>query len=83
MSTINPGPLRFGGWVANNNGPDDVASNEKLETEQNRAAHILPVKGIIIASVVLNDSCESHGGNHLPTATMNTPTPSTLVRPLP
>jgi hypothetical protein len=48
----------------NDHGPNDVASNEKLETEQNRAPHILPVKRIIIASLVCATRCKSYGGNH-------------------
>ncbi len=45
-----------------NNGPDNVASNKKLETEQNRASNILPVKRIIIAGVVHAMKNESASG---------------------
>ena len=35
-----------------NDGPDNVASNKKLESQQNCASNILPVKRIIIAGAV-------------------------------
>jgi hypothetical protein len=33
-------------------GPDDVASDKELETEQNCASHVLPIKLIVFAGVL-------------------------------
>src|SRR5207237_8167900 len=52
---------------SNNDRPNNVSSNEELETEQNRAAHILPVKRIIIACLVGAMRSKSHRGNDHPT----------------
>ena len=51
-----------------NDGPNDVAGNEKLEAKQDRAPHILTIKRLIIASPMgavpqARDKSDS-GGHH-------------------
>jgi hypothetical protein len=50
-----------------NDGPNDVASNEELETEQNRASDILPVKCIIIPRAMRTPKQKSPSGDQCAT----------------
>ena len=66
----------------NNHSPNQVASNEKFQTEQNRPPYILPIKRIIIVrpmGAILRRKTSRIVAATMPAATMKTPTPSTLV----
>ena len=55
------------------NSSNDVSSNEEFETKQDRAAHILPVKRIIIARLMCTARGESRRGNQHSTCNNENP----------